>query len=175
MNVDDHRTDKASWAHNYLMIYNRIIQQPPDRVLEIGVYKGGSLKVWADEWPHAELHGIDIDAAFLQDDIPGTIHVGDAYKFSTLTESWAVPGFDLIIDDGPHTFSSQLFTVRQWALLLRPGGVLVVEDISDESTLQRLASALPSGLQKQSFGVVLDGCSSRFAESHWSRMLVAFG
>jgi trans-aconitate methyltransferase len=175
MNHHDNRTDKGSWAHNYLMIYDRIISNPPDRVLEIGIYQGGSLRVWADEWPDAELHGVDIDAAFIRDDIPANIHLADAYQPSILLEPWALPGFDLIIDDGPHTIESQLFTITKWVTLLRSGGVLVVEDIRDELTLQELASNLPLEMKRRSFGVVLDGCSSQFSDSHWSRMLVVLG
>lgn len=174
MNLDDERTDKASWAHNYLMIYDRIIRRPPERILEIGVYQGGSLKVWADEWPNAELHGIDIDPALIASDAPGTIHIGDAYSRSIMGEIWLDQGFDLIIDDGPHTELSQLFTASMWAQCVNSGGTLVIEDVPDEPTLQRLASVLPDDMRRQSFSVTLDGFSSRYQDPRWSRMLVAY-
>jgi hypothetical protein len=38
-------------------------------------------------------------------------------------------GFDIIVEDGPHTLESQIFALREYPKLLKKGGILVIEDI----------------------------------------------
>jgi hypothetical protein len=39
--------------------------------------------------------------------------------------------YDVIIDDGPHSLHTQQFTVANYFNLLKPGGVLIIEDIQN--------------------------------------------
>jgi len=47
--------------------------------------------------------------------------------------------FDVIIDDGPHSWESQVWFFKNYDTLLNDGGVLVCEDIW-ERHIERLAS-----------------------------------
>ena len=38
-------------------------------------------------------------------------------------------GFDVIIEDGPHTLESQIFAIKNYSKLLKPNGILIIEDI----------------------------------------------
>jgi hypothetical protein len=39
--------------------------------------------------------------------------------------------FDYIIDDGPHTLNSQLYSIRYWLSKVKNGGKLIIEDIQN--------------------------------------------
>jgi hypothetical protein len=50
--------------------------------------------------------------------------------------------FDVIIDDGPHTLQSQIFAVNSYFPMLKPGGILIIEDIQDSNHLDILTDCL---------------------------------
>ena len=63
-----------------------------------------------------------------------------------LEEEWC--GFDVIIDDGPHTLESQVFAVKHYLPLLNEGGVFAIEDIQDISHIDILTDAVPEDLKQ---------------------------
>lgn len=133
------RTDKWEWHHcfhgeSYLDIYERYLtplRHAPIKLLELGVAAGGSLRMWKEYFPHADIHGIDINPecqAHAEARI--TVHTlsqGDAEGLAELARS--VGGFDLIIDDASHI--NQLTIAAFDALFphLRPGGYYIMEDL----------------------------------------------
>jgi 16S rRNA G966 N2-methylase RsmD len=38
-------------------------------------------------------------------------------------------GFDIMIDDGPHTISSQMYFIKKYFSLLNNKGVMIIEDV----------------------------------------------
>ena len=102
-------------------------------VLEVGMQRGLSMRLWRDYFTNADIYGIDVD------DCPTAngqerMHpiYGDAYCQQTLDRLGGME-FDLMIDDGPHTPESWEFFCRHYLKMLRPGGIAVVEDIIDTS------------------------------------------
>src|ERR1700722_18692475 len=62
-------TDKSSLDHDYLDKYERLFapfRDAPITVLEIGVFDGGSLRLWEDYFPRATIVGINIREACKQ-------------------------------------------------------------------------------------------------------------
>jgi predicted O-methyltransferase YrrM len=55
-------------------------------------------------------------------------YLADAYTKSAI-EVFSEFKYDVIIDDGPHSLHTQQFTVANYFNLLKPGGVLIIEDI----------------------------------------------
>ncbi|NBX71323.1 hypothetical protein EBQ91_00205 [bacterium] len=53
-------------------------------------------------------------------------------------------GFDIIIDDGPHSLHSQSFVVDNYFPLLNLNGILIIEDIQDSNHLDILTKKLPA-------------------------------
>jgi hypothetical protein len=50
-----HKTDKASVLHNFLHFYEHFLapmRLAPITLLEIGVYNGGSVKMWEEYFPY---------------------------------------------------------------------------------------------------------------------------
>ena len=68
----------------------------------------------------------------------------DGYNDTTVQKfKEEVPdGFDVIIDDGPHTLQSQVFAVNSYFPMLKPGGILIIEDIQDSNHLDILTDCL---------------------------------
>ena len=70
----------------------------------------------------------------------------DAYDHETVRrarEAGPPGGYDLIVDDGPHTLDSLVFAARHYAPLLAEGGVLVLEDVQDPGWTADLCGACP--------------------------------
>jgi hypothetical protein len=130
-----HRTGRLldKWVH-YFSVYDAHLAPWRDRaprVLEIGVYQGGSLDLWEHYLgPSAVLVGIDVDeAAVRMSDPRRTIALGDQADPDFLRSVVAEHGpFDVIIDDGGHTMEQQIVSIETLFPLLRDGGVYLVED-----------------------------------------------
>jgi SAM-dependent methyltransferase len=104
-------------------------------LLELGVFHGGSLYMWRDLLPYAEITGVDINDVELEDD-SGRIHFyqgrqQDTALLDRIVSDVAPDGFDVIVDDASHigSYTAAAF----WHLFprhLKPGGVYVIDDWS---------------------------------------------
>ena len=132
-------SDKNSF-HKYGNGYNLIFSEQflkqgrPLKVLEIGVFNGASINGFSQIPYVSEVVGVDTYSSFVTDNPKVTLYIGnefDAYSLRTLEMlKNNHEKFDIIIDDGPHTWESQEWFFRNYAELLNEGGVLVCEDIS---------------------------------------------
>lgn len=121
------------WVH-YFPVYSRHFapyRGREIRVLEIGVYRGGSLDMW--DWyfgGQARLVGVDIDERAREASDPKhVVEIGDQTDADFLRRVAAAHGpFDIIIDDGGHEMRQQIVTAETLFPLLAEGGVLLVED-----------------------------------------------
>jgi hypothetical protein len=114
------------------------------KLLEIGVQFGNSLRTWHEYFPFAKIWGVDsVDNNIkLPDDIV-VLYTG-AYNDDTV-QRLGSKTYDIIIDDGSHTPLDQIWFVINYAPLLAPEGVLIVEDVLDRTAIPALASAIPNG------------------------------
>ena len=130
-----HATDKASTHHNYLVFYDRFFADlrsvPNLKLLEIGVYDGGSIRTWEEYFPHAAIVGADIDPRTLASSSPRTtIEIADQSNIADLIRLAATHGpFDIVLDDGSHHWDHQITTFRTLYPFIKPGGFYVMEDI----------------------------------------------
>lgn len=124
------------WRH-YFDIYERHLSRfrlRPVRLLEVGVFGGGSLKMWRDYLgPECRLYGVDIDPSSMAYQAEGTtIYIGDqadpAFWREVLT---ALPEVDVVVDDGGHRAHQQITTLEALLPHIAPGGVYICEDILD--------------------------------------------
>ena len=131
------RSEKIVWKwHHYFEIYDKhfskFIGKNP-RVLEIGVYEGGSILMWKDYFGQGStIVGMDIDAKCKRhEDSSKGIHVyiGDQFNVNSIKQLKETYGyFDIIIDDGSHMNEHQKFTFSQLWDNVTDGGVYLVED-----------------------------------------------
>ena len=131
---DEHTGESILKWSNYGPIYDRHFADFRDQainILEIGVLKGGSMRLWAKYFPHANIFGIDIDEECQQYESDRTkIFIGDQGDVSFLRNVKAkIPRIDIIIDDGSHRAKDQKITFEEMYYHLRMPGVYLIEDI----------------------------------------------
>ena len=135
--INNSITDKAT-THSYISHYEKLFQPMKDtalHVLEIGISRGGSIKLWADYFSQASIHAIDIIESpnwlksYNKERI--NLYIDNAYDENFIRTNFIEKGikFDIIIDDGPHTKGSMLFTAKYYSKLLTANGILIIEDI----------------------------------------------
>lgn len=146
-------TDKDAW-HNYTGIYEHLLspyRKSPGRLLEIGCRFGGSSLLWHTMLPKFLICMLDIENI-----VDPTIwkHMNyqryqfnliDAYQHNNveLLKGMYPEGFDVIIDDAGHTLEQQCFTIENYLQLVRPGGVLIIEDIQSIDYIQKFIEITP--------------------------------
>lgn len=133
---DRHATDKGSWFHNYGKYYERYMlpfKTRPIRYLEIGVFRGASLRAMRDYFVNATVVvGIDNnpDARLYQDPSKSMfVEIGsqsDAAFLARVNEQYGP--FDIILDDGSHQLADMRASFGILFPLLSNGGLYVVED-----------------------------------------------
>ena len=129
-----YRTDKGPYYHGFTELYESVlfpIKNDKLRILEIGVAEGGSLGLWADYFPNADIYGIDIfdKSAMNSDRI--TTFVADQANRAQLASFIEQHGgeYDIILDDGGHSMEQQQVSLGFLFQFVKPGGYYIVEDI----------------------------------------------
>lgn len=130
--MEKYGTDKGTSEHNYAPIYAdhfAFRRLHANRVLELGVWKGASLRVWREYFPYATVIGVDkvdrkikiqgVEMVFSEQDDPELVeYLRDMYG-----------SLDIIIDDASHISSKTISTFKNLWPLLNSGGIYVIEDL----------------------------------------------
>ena len=107
----------------------------PDLASSMGVKgkPGASLRAWQEYFPNATIIGVDIDTSILfTEERIKTLYV-DQTKPDSINKLWSVLGmsdFDIMIDDGLHTFESSITFFENSVQQLSLNGVYAIEDVS---------------------------------------------
>jgi hypothetical protein len=141
-------------SHTYTDYYSRLFDSKRlgfKRILECGIgtnnpdlpssmqvngQPGASLKVWRDYFPNALVYGVDIDREILfEEDRIKTFYL-DQLDRESIVDFWKTikddrfEKFDLMIDDGLHTFEAGSNLFMNSIENLMDEGVYVIEDVS---------------------------------------------
>ena len=140
----DKRTNKdgESGNHGFTLIYNSLLEYKRleyKNILEIGVEKGSSLKMWYDYFPNAMIYGIDnFGGLFLPEIIALMesiqndrikIFVGDQVDDTFSKKVFKDIEFDLIIDDGGHSAWQQQISFKNLFQNLKSNCYYIIEDV----------------------------------------------
>lgn len=136
-------TDK--WGgHSYLPVYDVLFAPFQDKkcnIFEIGHSAGGALRLFDDYFTHPETRIVGIDQS---DNDWHIFYHGAAYRTprvetylkdaNLLNLEWFnnisfIP--DIVIEDSNHQLETQLYIVNTLLPIIRPGGMLIIEDILD--------------------------------------------
>jgi len=143
-----HGTDKLT--HGFLPFYESFMNDAKDKpisFLEIGVFYGASIKMWAEYFsnPHTTIYGADWFIG-----VNGNKHVfpdpkkvlremvDPRIKFIELNQSSLDQlnslkslnlQFDYILDDGSHLMKDQQQTFLSLFDTVKPGGYFIIEDL----------------------------------------------
>lgn len=99
-----------------------------------GAKPGASLRAWRDYFPNATVYGADIDRDILfEEERIKTFYV-DQTDPRSIAEFWNLLGcdddFDIMVDDGLHTFEAGVCLFENSFAKLSKGGVYIIEDVS---------------------------------------------
>ncbi|KAL7494757.1 hypothetical protein ACHAWT_004605 [Skeletonema menzelii] len=136
-----YKSDKSRDDHSYVKLYNMIfanIRHSVTNITEIGISHGQSIQAWFRYFPHAEIHGFDKyppkrvvqnNLDLLKERVH--THIVDILQQNiTMADLGFIPeSMDIIIDDGPHSASSQETFLQKLFPCLKPGGYYIIEDI----------------------------------------------
>jgi lipopolysaccharide biosynthesis glycosyltransferase/predicted O-methyltransferase YrrM len=156
-----HGSDKGSvnittsW-HNYTTLYYALLKDRREsirRVFELGLgttdltipnnmgvngKPGASLRGWAEFFPHAEVFGADIDKRILFTEDRIKTYYCDQLDPSAICSMWQLEdlqeSFDLIIEDGLHTYEANVCFFENSIHMLKAGGLYIIEDIHNRDT-----------------------------------------
>ena len=120
------------YLNNYARYFRDIAEQDV-KLLELGIYEGGSLLLWRDFFRSGKIVGLDLNRIEI-DDPTGRISIyqGDQCDLGLLDRiatECAPDRFDIIIDDASHI--AEFTKISFWHLFdnhLKPGGLYVIED-----------------------------------------------
>ncbi len=150
--TDKVRAGDAS-HHDYTEFYHPFFQgRRVERMLEIGISYGGSLRMWRDYFPTAEVFGCDLDPnTFFEESRIHCFHCDQSDAKSLQLVGPATGGnFDLIIDDGSHIPLHQVMSFQILYPLLNKGGVYIIEDVvSDSPAAKRITQ--PHTIEQRAF------------------------
>ena len=131
---ETHKTDKCAPDHNYVELYEKFfspVRNQAKRVLEIGVWRGDSLRLWEEYFPSARIFGIDINDSSRYNTDRIITAIADQANREQLGQFIEAHGsdFDIVIDDGGHTMEQQQTSFGFLFPHVRSGGIYIIEDV----------------------------------------------
>jgi predicted O-methyltransferase YrrM len=166
----NYKTDKSPYndaghRHPYTAVYSLFFsrfQFQPVKFVEIGIAGGNSILLWRTYFTHKDTHifGFDRDKNFIQNTLnfglPG-VSVGemDVYEEESIRRGLEATGGDLdvILDDSSHGLVDQLRIIKQAIPFLKPGGLIIIEDIFRDTPEQRYEEGLADVLDQFSMAM----------------------
>ena len=154
-----HKTDKRGGSeagHDYLRKYEfflRPLKAEKFTLLELGVFKGASLKTWEEYFDNADIIGVDCEPA-------AAAYAGG--RVNIILGDLSQPGFletlpelnpRVVIDDASHTWKDQLLALFVIYPVLMSGGIYIVEDV--HTSFPPLDTIFNSGQKHSPFEVLL--------------------
>ena len=137
---DNHNCDKAE-KHNYHKVYEKEfndIRIDEINILEVGIFKGDSIRAWLDYFPNATIYAIDTFQRILPQNIDILEHPRVKWMRADSTnivvreqikQEWPRIRFDIVIDDGLHTPGAQAKTYMNLSPLVKKIGAYYIEDV----------------------------------------------
>jgi len=134
-------------VHNYTFFYEKLFESYRDKklnIFEMGVGVpscmaswAGSLLGWKEYFPNSKVYSADYDKDYLYNDDRIKSYYVDQHDENIINEMWNNDdlkdlNFDLIIDDGPHTYLSNILFYKLSINKLKLNGIYIIEDINYE-------------------------------------------
>ena len=125
--VNNSKTDKNT-IHSYLPLYQKLLigkKETAKNVLEVGIFDGGSIKMWSDFFTNANVYGLDIMHINnvweeIKDKDKIILHTSkDAYNEDFFIANFLYKNIkcDFMLDDGPHSLESMVTFIKFYSQL----------------------------------------------------------
>ena len=156
--VDNSRTDKNT-VHSYLPLYQNLLirkKETAKNVLEVGIYHGGSIKLWSDFFTNATVYGLDImNINNVWEGIKNKENIilhtsSDAYNDNFFITQFINKNIkcDFMLDDGPHTLQSMKQFIKLYSQIMTDDGILIIEDVQSWDWIDILKNEVPEHLKQ---------------------------
>lgn len=151
-------SDKAGGWHNYTVVYNDLfkgIKSKAKNIFELGVgtiNSGASLRGWKEYFTKANIYGADINENVLFEEERIKTFQCDQTSPESISKLWSNfenTQFDLIVEDGLHTFEANVCFLQNSLHKLKKGGFYIIEDV-EVSQIERW-KCNEGGLPKDDF------------------------
>lgn len=127
-------------CHPYTLFYHSLFKDARNDdlvIAELGILHGSSLLMWRDFFLNASIYGFEYDTNLIDsfkktyDNDRIELVQLDVQNQQSIVEAFHSTGvqYDLIIDDTTHEFEDQLRVIENVHSYLKPGGMLIIEDI----------------------------------------------
>ena len=131
------RTGTDKLLHGYCPHYEdhlRHLRREPIELLEVGVYQGQSLRMWAEYFPGASIEGLDIDTGICLS--PETLDPRITLIQGDVKDFVAERHYDVVIDDGSHEATDIVAAIDRLWPYVKLGGWYVIEDLQTQFSVQ---------------------------------------
>jgi hypothetical protein len=157
--IDNNLTDKNT-AHSYLDTYEKLffpIRKTASNILEVGIYWGGSIQLWRDYFPYAQIYAVDICSldfirkpSILNDHNITLFTNTNGYDDTFIQSEFINKNikFDMILDDGPHTIEGMINFIVKYLPLLSENGIMIIEDVQDFNWIEIFKQIVPNEYKK---------------------------
>ena len=156
--VDNSRTDKNT-THSYLPLYQKLLinkKETAKNVLEVGILRGGSIKLWSDFFTNANVYGLDImDINDVWEDIKNKEKIILHTSSNAYNDDFFITHFlnknikcDFLLDDGPHTLESMKDFIKLYSQIMTDDGILIIEDVQHWDWINLLTNEVPENLKQ---------------------------
>ena len=159
-------TDKSSQRHNisndrhchaYTLFYDRLFRSrkhEPLEIAELGIAEGSSILMWQEYFTTSYIYGFDVYAEKIVDfknkynNERITLSTINVHNNDSIKNTFAGINilYDIIIEDTTHQFEDQIRVIENTYQYLKPGGILIIEDIyksyNEENYINRLKPIL---------------------------------
>lgn len=153
LNERKYQTDKHT-DHHYIQEFYEIefehLRDKELNILEIGVWRGDSLKLWHDYFINSNIYGADHFIRVGEDRVRTELSSFGRIKQllnidSTEKKLYFDVQMDIIIDDGAHNPDAQIQTYENTKHLLKDGGIYIIEDFQKphSSSTKKVKDAIP--------------------------------
>ena len=127
-------------CHPYTLFYDGLFRNKKDDnlvIAELGILEGSSLRMWQEYFPNSSIYGFEYNNQLINNfknsynnDRITLYHV-DVTNSNSIKTAFSNLDilYDIIIEDTTHQFEDQIRVIENTYQYLKPGGVLIIEDI----------------------------------------------
>jgi predicted O-methyltransferase YrrM len=127
-------------CHPYTLFYDSLFKNKKNDnldIAELGILDGASLLMWQEYFTNANIYGFEYDNTLMDNfkkkynnDRITLSHIDVTNKNSISNAFFKLNQmYDIIIEDTTHQFEDQIRVIENIYQYLKPGGILIIEDI----------------------------------------------
>jgi len=144
-------------CHPYTLFYDTLFKNKKNEQLEIaelGILDGSSLLMWREYFKKANIYGFEYNDSLINhfkqkyDNERITLSHIDVTNEESIKQAFSNSNiqYDIIIEDTTHYFEDQIRVIKNIYQYLKPGGILIIEDIfksyNENDYIERLNTVL---------------------------------